>query len=67
LSWEKARLQFDRIHAALVTTYWSPGIRRDLVERGTENSLCPGAYERRTGDQVAYARVITDTATFAYL
>lgn len=67
LSWDQARLQFDRIHAALASSYWSPGIRRDLVERAAQESLTLGAYSPSTGEQVGYARVITDTATFAYL
>jgi GNAT superfamily N-acetyltransferase len=67
LSWDPARLQFDRIHAALAASYWSPGVARDLVERAAANSLTLGAYDRQTGEQVAYGRVITDRATLAYL
>jgi GNAT superfamily N-acetyltransferase len=67
LSWDPARLQFDRIHTALAASYWSPRIRRDIVERAAANSLTVGAYDRATGEQVAYARVITDRATYAYL
>lgn len=66
LSWDPSRLQFDRIHDALATSYWSPGIRRDLVEQAAANSLTLGAY-LSTGEQIAYARVITDRATLAYL
>lgn len=44
---------------------WARGIRRDLVERSIAHSLCFGGY---MGDQqVAFARVITDKATFANL
>jgi GNAT superfamily N-acetyltransferase len=67
LSWDPARLQFDRIHQALAASYWSPGVRRDIVERAAANSLTLGAYNRATGEQVGYARVITDRATYAYL
>lgn len=67
LSWEKSRLQLDRVHEALAASYWSPRIRRDLVDRAAEHSLTVGAYDRTTGDQVGYARVVTDRATFAYL
>jgi len=67
ISWDHSRLQFDRIHAALAATYWSPRIRRDIVERAARNSLCVGAYESHDGQQLGYARVITDKATFAYL
>jgi len=44
---------------------WAKGIGRDLVERSINNSLCFGGF---IGDQqVAFARVITDKATFANL
>ena len=65
LSDEHARLQFDRIHAWLASSYWSPGIARDVVERAAAGSHCLGAY--RDGEQVGYARAITDRATFAWI
>lgn len=65
LSDDRARLQFDRIHAWLASSYWSPGIARDLVERAAAGSHPLGAY--RDGEQVGYARMITDYATFAWL
>ena len=67
VSWDPARLQFDRIHHALAHSYWTPNIRRDLVERAAAHSLCAGAYDRATGVQAAYARVVSDHATYAYL
>jgi GNAT superfamily N-acetyltransferase len=67
ISSDPARLDLDVIHAYLARSYWSPGIPRDIVERATRQSLCFGAYERAGGGQVAFARVITDHATFAYL
>ena len=41
---------------------WAVGISRVVVERAIENSLCFGGYV--DGRQVAFARVITDYATF---
>ncbi len=67
LSWDSTRLQMDRVVTALRASYWSPNIRRDLVERAAANSLTLGAYDHTSGEQVAYARVVTDRATFAYL
>ncbi len=46
--------------------YWSKGLPRDVFDRSIENSICFGAY-LENGEQVAFARVITDKATFAYL
>ena len=37
----------------------------EVVERSVENSLCFGIY--RGGEQIGFARVATDRATFAYL
>jgi GNAT superfamily N-acetyltransferase len=62
---DKARLQVDRIHGWLASSYWSPGIERALVERAIAGSHCLGAYQ---GDeQVGFARMITDHATFGWL
>lgn len=65
ISCDRARLDVASIHAYLVTSYWSPGIPREIVERGIEHSLPFGVY--RGEEQVGFARVITDRATFAYL
>ena len=62
---DPARLDVARIHAWLATSYWSPGIERAAVERAMAGSHCLGAY--REGEQVGFARVISDRATFAWL
>ena len=59
------RIDFARIHGWLSSSYWSPGIARDLVERAARGSHVLGAY--RDGAQVGYARAITDRATFAWI
>lgn len=41
---------------------WAVGIPRAVVDRAIENSLCFGGYV--DGRQVAFARVVTDYATF---
>ena len=65
LSDDPARLQFERVHAWLAGSYWSPGIARDLVERAARGSHCLGAYQG--GEQVGYARMISDRATFGWI
>ena len=65
LSDDAGKLQIDRIHGWLASSYWSPGIERALVERAIAGSHCLGAY--RDDEQVAFARMITDHATFAWL
>ena len=66
ISTDRARLDVDAIHRFLSTeAYWSPGVAREVVERSIENSLCFGVY--RGEEQVGFARVVTDRATFAWL
>ena len=67
ISTDASRLDFQAIHAYLTQSYWSPGIPLATVERAAKNSLCFGVYEKATGAQVGFARVVTDHATFAYL
>jgi len=65
-STDRARLDIDAIHDFLShESYWVPDIRREFVERGIANSLCFGAYDGAR--QLAFARVVTDGAGFAYL
>jgi len=65
ISTDRQRLDIDLIHGVLASSYWSAGIPRAVVERGIANSLCFGLY--RGAQQVGFARVITDRASFAYL
>ena len=70
LSFETADQQLDLIHAFLSGAYWSVGIPRHVVERAIANSICVGMFapdEDGIEEQVAFARVISDHATFAYL
>jgi GNAT superfamily N-acetyltransferase len=67
ISTDKTRLDRDRVHRFLSTeAYWSPGVRREVVERSIENSICFGVYSDG-GEQVGFARAVTDRATFAWL
>jgi GNAT superfamily N-acetyltransferase len=65
ISCEHGRIDVTLVHEFLRTAYWAEGRSRDIVERSIKNSLCFGAYSG--GGQVAFARVITDRAVFAYL
>jgi GNAT superfamily N-acetyltransferase len=66
ISTDKARLDVEAIHAYLTRSYWSPGIPKAVVERAMARSLCFGLFNEQ-GEQVGFARAITDGATFAYL
>jgi GNAT superfamily N-acetyltransferase len=65
ISTDSERLDVNVIHAFLTQSYWSPEISRSIVERAINNSLCFGLYYK--AEQVGFARVVTDKATFAYL
>ena len=62
---DPTRLDIGAIHAFLSQSYWSAGIPRAVVERAIANSLCFGVF--LGNQQVGFARVVTDRATFAYL
>lgn len=65
LSTDPRRLDLAVIHGFLRESYWAKGIPQETVARSVANSLCVGVY--RNGRQVAFARVISDFATYAYI
>lgn len=66
VSSDPARVDLERVHAYLAgESYWARGIPRGTLERALANSLCYSGFV--AGRQVAFARVVTDQATFAYL
>jgi GNAT superfamily N-acetyltransferase len=65
ISTDRSLLDVPLIERMLQASYWAAGRPRDVIERSIANSICFGAYT--AGQQVAFARVITDRAVFAYL
>ncbi len=65
ISADRGRLDVRAIHAFLRQSYWSPGIPLATIECAVENSVCVGTYAGV--QQVGFARMVTDKATFAYL
>jgi GNAT superfamily N-acetyltransferase len=66
ISTDRSRLNADLIHSFLSnTSYWATGRSLEVVERSIENSLCFGIYQN--SEQVGFARVVTDYATFAWI
>lgn len=63
---------FDDIDLALVhgflsrESYWAAGIPADTLERALRHSVCCSGFLEGAG-QIAFARAVTDQATFAYL
>lgn len=68
ISTDPHRVDAGRVHQWLSTdAYWALGRTREKQDRAIEGSLNFGVYDAVSGVQVAYARVITDLATFAWL
>lgn len=66
ISTDRSRLDVELIHDFLSqTSYWATGRTRDVVQRSIENSLPFGIY--KGSDQIGFARIVTDYATFAWV
>lgn len=59
------RFDLDVISEFLSDSYWASGIPKQLVEKSIRNSL--GFAVLNGEQQVGFARIISDYATFAYL
>jgi len=66
ISTDRSRLDLEMIFEFLTNCYWAKGIPREVVARSLDQSLCFGVYDG-SGVQVAFARVVSDFATVAYL
>ena len=65
---DASRLDRSRVYEWLSgDSYWATNRSRRQQEAGMDASQNFGIYSTDSGEQVAYARVITDGATFAYL
>ncbi|WP_448005488.1 GNAT family N-acetyltransferase [Agromyces bauzanensis] len=65
---DPARLDRDRIHSWLSEeSYWAMGRDRARQDAAIDASRNFGVYDATTGEQLGYARVVTDGATFAWL
>jgi GNAT superfamily N-acetyltransferase len=72
LSTDRARLDLDGVLALLHASHWGASVTMPNLSRAVANSVCVGIYEAdenvpAAGRQVAFARAVTDLATFAYL
>ncbi len=62
---DKEKIDVPFVHDFLSQSYWAQGIPLEVVQRSIEGSLVFGLFHQE--QQVGFARVITDEATFAYL
>jgi N-acetylglutamate synthase-like GNAT family acetyltransferase len=67
ISTDKSQLDIDLISNFLSNhAYWALGRSRQTVEKSISNSLCFGVFETG-GNQVGFARVVSDYAIFAWV
>ncbi len=67
LSAEAGRIDRSRVHRWLSEqSYWAKGRSREKQDAAIDASRNYWVYESGTGEQVAYGRVVTDGATFAW-
>jgi len=62
----KSDMNIESIHEFITKSYWAKGIPIDILKRAISNSLCFGVFSKEE-EQVGFARMITDSATYAYL
>jgi len=66
ISTNKSLLDFAAIYKYLnEDSYWAAGIPEDRLKRAINNSMCFGVY--KDAAQAGFARIVTDSATFAYI
>ena len=68
LSTDPARIDLDLVHRWLSTdAYWAIGRSRETVAKAILGSRVFGVFRPADAAQVAFARLVTDSATFAWL
>ena len=66
ISTDPNAIDLETVHTYLTNeSYWAAGVPRAVVEKSIRHSLCFSLFQREA--QVGFARIVTDTATFAYL
>ena len=64
LTTDRRRLSPAEVLALLRTTYWGDSLTTEVLIRAIENSVCFGVFDAQM--LIAFGRVITDLATYAY-
>jgi len=66
ISSDTKQMDLSVIHGYLSGSYWAKGVPLSTMKTAVNNSFCFGIFTDE-GQQVAFARMITDYATSAYL
>lgn len=65
---DPSRIDEHWVHMMLAEhSYWAAGRAREVQDAANAGSLCYGVYSTDTQAQVAFARLVTDAATFGWL
>jgi len=67
VSTDPRRLDVAFLCRSLNATYWAHGRSREVIEESIRHSLCFGLYRKETDEQIGFARVVTDQATFSWV
>lgn len=66
ISSDSSEMNIDSIHDFISQSYWAKGIPIETLSKAIKHSLCFGIFDR-DNNQVGFARMVTDYATYAYL
>ena len=64
---DREKISPKRVQELLQQSYWANKRTLEAIETSMEHSLLYGVFDDTSGEQVAFARVITDFATTWYL
>ncbi|MCJ8310992.1 MAG: GNAT family N-acetyltransferase [Rhizobiaceae bacterium] len=65
ISNDRALIEFDRLASFIQNAYWGIGRTSETIRKSFDGALCFVALEN--GEQVGFARVITDGAVLGYI
>ena len=65
ISTDQKKLNLKLIHEFLKDSYWAKEIPFEILKKSVQNSYCFGVYKDE--NQIGFARIVSDFATFAYL
>ncbi len=65
LTEDKSKIQIVSLHELLSKQYWCKGLPIETLKMAIEGSLCFSGFH--SDKQIAFARVVTDQATFAWI
>lgn len=65
---DPTRVDRARVHRWISEqSYWAKGRTREAQDAAIDGSRVYGVYDDESGEQLAFARVVTDAVTFAWL